>query len=418
MFVCHNPNGFYKPIKIWRKDQDDLEAGALEQLKRVASLPFIFRHVAAMPDVHWGMGATVGSVIATVGAVVPSAVGVDIGCGMMAWRTGLPAEALRSVAPQLRGWIERAVPTGFNMHQKPIQESDVFFTRREERFAGPLWAQRDPSRPKNMEIHPAVEKARLQLGTLGGGNHFIEVCEDEDGVAWVMLHSGSRGIGKLTADVYMKAAKDGCRLWGSNLPDPDLAFLPEGTEEYRSYSRDLIWCQEYAWANRQAMMYLVSREIRHAAIKAGLSPDGVRDDFKELGQDLVHCHHNYAHMEYHFGALVLVTRKGAISAREGEFGIIPGSMGARSYIVIGLGNPESFQSASHGAGRRMGRNEAKRQFSVADLAEQTAGVECRKDEGVLDELPGAYKDIDEVMELQKDLVRPVHVLKQFLCVKG
>lgn len=374
------------PIKIW---SDDPEASAVEQLKNLASLPFIFKHVAAMPDVHWGMGATVGSVIATQGAVIPSAVGVDIGCGMMAIDLGLKAGVLRANSTNIRRAIEAHVPVGFNMHQTPLAEGEA--------WEG--WNTFDPAWQRH------EDKAHKQLGTLGGGNHFIELCEDERGQAWAMLHSGSRGLGKNLADVHMKAAKDQCEKHFVSLPDKDLAYLVEGTKEFDDYLKAVTWCQGYAWKNRELMMGLVCA----ALAQQGHTPDVAFT---------VHCHHNYVTMEAHFGHNVWLTRKGAVCARQGMAGIIPGSMGARSYIVEGLGNPESFQSCSHGAGRKMGRNVAKKTFTLADLASQTEGVDCRKDDGVLDEIPGAYKDIDVVMENQKDLVKPLHTLKQFICIKG
>ena len=384
------------PIKIWSSDPDP---NAVEQLRNVARLPFIFKHVAAMPDVHWGFGSTVGSVIATQGAVIPSAVGVDIGCGMMAFNTGRPAAEMKAQAAALRRTIETLVPVGFNAHKEQLDGS--------VRWKGwdklPMMKSPggDPMQPMDEKT---LKKAQLQHGTLGGGNHFIELCEDESGMAWALLHSGSRGIGKLVADVYMKAAKDQCARHFVELPDKELAFLAEGTREFDDYIDAVTWCQQYAWLNRELMMELVAEALRINRV--------------EVHPCSVHCHHNYVTMEQHFGQNVWLTRKGAVYARAGVKGIIPGSMGTRSYITEGLGNPESFHSSSHGAGRRMGRNEAKRQFTTADLEAQTEGVECRKDEGVLDELPGAYKDIDVVMANQADLVRPIHTLKQFLCVKG
>ncbi len=375
------------PIKIWSEDP---EASAVEQLKNVANLPFIFKHVAAMPDVHWGMGATVGSVIATQGAVVPAAVGVDIGCGMMAWDTGLKAADLKPIASELRAKIEAKVPVGFNHHQEPLDQA--------ARWKG--W----DSMPLYQSGHERAQKAMRQMGTLGGGNHFIELCEDERGQVWVMLHSGSRGIGKHFADIHMAAAKAECAKWFVNLPDKDLAYLVEGTPAFADYIQAVTWCQEYAWLNRELMMELVAEAL------------GINR--AEVYNNNVHCHHNYVTMEAHYGKNVWLTRKGAVCAREGMRGIIPGSMGARSYIVEGLGNPESFMSCSHGAGRKMGRNVAKKTFTLEDLAAQTEGVDCRKDEGVLDEIPGAYKDIDVVMANQTDLVKPLHTLKQFLCIKG
>ncbi len=375
------------PIKIW---SDDPEASAVEQLKNVANLPFIFKHVAAMPDVHWGMGATVGSVIATKGAVIPAAVGVDIGCGMMAWDTGLKAADLKPYASELRAQIEAKVPVGFSHHQEPLDQAT--------RWKG--WADM----PLYQMAHERGQKAMRQMGTLGGGNHFIELCEDERGQVWAMLHSGSRGIGKHFADIHMAAAKAECAKWFVSLPDKDLAYLVEGTPAFTDYIQAATWCQEYAWLNRELMMELVAEAL------------GINR--AEVYNNNVHCHHNYVTMEAHYGKNVWLTRKGAVCAREGMRGIIPGSMGARSYIVEGLGNPESFMSCSHGAGRKMGRNVAKKTFTLEDLAAQTKGVDCRKDEGVLDEIPGAYKDIDVVMANQTDLVKPLHTLKQFLCIKG
>lgn len=375
------------PIKIWSHNPEDV---AVEQLRNVAKLPFVFKHVAAMPDVHWGMGATVGSVIATEGAVIPAAVGVDIGCGMAAIHLGLVAADLKREAKSIRAAIEKFVPVGFNSHPAQLEDS----------AAWDGWRSVNASWPEK-----TVAKARTQHGTLGGGNHFIELCEDERGGTWAMLHSGSRGIGKQLADVHMKAAKEQCARHFVALPDPDLAYLVQGTPEFDAYIDAVTWCQAYAWKNRELMLDLIKGALASLGIFAN-------EDMR------VHCHHNYVTMEAHFGRNVWLIRKGAVCARQGMMGIIPGSMGARSYIVEGLGNPDSFNSCSHGAGRKMGRNQAKRTFTTADLEAQTEGVECRKDEGVLDELPGAYKDIDEVMANQTDLVKPIHTLKQFLCIKG
>lgn len=378
------------PIKIW---SDDPEPEAVEQLKNVARMPFVFKHIAAMPDVHFGFGSTVGSVIATKGAVIPAAVGVDIGCGMMAWNTGIEAARLKPQAHYIREALEEAIPVGFNAHQ------------REQYADWPEWQSEFFAKQSDA----LKSKARVQLGTLGGGNHFIELAEDETGTAWAMLHSGSRGIGKLTADVHMNAAKEACLKYFVQLPDKDLAYLVEGTPEFDAYIEAVKWCQGYAWANRLLMMNAIRETLELVRFHSG-------NDM--LPVNLVHCHHNYVTQESHFGENVWLTRKGAVCAREGMKGIIPGSMGTRSYIVEGLGNRESFHSCSHGAGRRMGRNQAKRTFTLADLEAQTEGVDCRKDIGVLDELPGAYKDIDVVMANQTDLVRPIHTLKQFLCIKG
>ncbi len=369
-------------------DPGQIESVALDQLRNIAKLPWVFHHVAAMADVHYGKGATVGSVIAMKDAVSPAAVGVDIGCGMAAVRTSLAARDLPDSLGGLRSEIERAIPVGFEQHRKPVQGDPE------------LW--RD-----FQELTPAVRdletKARHQLGTLGGGNHFIELCLDTEDRVWLMLHSGSRNIGKTLADIHIGRAKK--LAHNQRLPDRDLAVFLAGTREMTEYRRDLFWAQRYARANREAMLQLYQDVLRR-----------FRPDVRFA--DGVHCHHNYVAEEVHFGEEVLVTRKGAIRAGKGELGIIPGSMGTRSYVVRGLGNPDSFESASHGAGRRMSRSEAKRRYSVKDLREQTQGVECRKDGGVLDEIPAAYKDIGQVMEQQRDLVEVVAELRQVLCVKG
>ena len=379
------------PIKIW---SDQVESRALDQLKNIARLPFVFKHVAAMPDVHLGIGATVGAVVATQGAVCPAAVGVDIGCGMCA--VELPdvrASALEGKLPELRHSIERSVPVGFNMNRHV--DDDV--------RSWPRWGD---FKDLHSKVQDRRERAMAQQGSLGGGNHFIEVCVDAKDTVWVMLHSGSRNIGKETAEVHINQAKGLLKRLAVHLPDPDLAYFTQGTPEFKAYMHDLSWCQDYARKNREIMM---SRLLREVARVLG------REPARGLS---VNCHHNYAAIERHFGEEVIVTRKGAVRAGKGDLGIIPGSMGTRSYIVSGLGNPESFESCSHGAGRRMSRHAAKRNFSVEDLKRQTAGVECRKDPGVLDEIPGAYKDIDEVMRNQADLVQVVAQLKQVLCVKG
>ena len=379
------------PVKIWA---DQVENAALEQLKNIAALPFVFKHVAAMPDVHLGKGATVGSVIATQGAVIPAAVGVDIGCGMCAVKLkGVREGHLEGKLRELRREIERAVPVGFHENRDPVEDARAW----------PGWAHFD-------ELHTGVrdlkDKAMRQLGSLGGGNHFIEVCLDTNHEVWVMLHSGSRNIGKSLAERHIDTAKGAIRRLHLSLPDPDLAYFTQGTREYEAYLRDLHWAQDYARANRDLMMRRVLRQV------------GFVLDIAPVAELSVNCHHNFAVMERHFGREVLVTRKGAVRAREGDLGIIPGSMGTRSYIVRGKGSEESFQSCSHGAGRLMSRNEARRRFCPGDLIKQTAGVECRKDEGVVDEIPAAYKPIEEVMANQSDLVEVVAELKQVLCVKG
>jgi len=384
------------PVKVWT---DQVEEGAKAQLRNTARLPFVFHHVAAMPDVHLGIGATVGSVVATKGAISPAAVGVDIGCGMVAQETTLRADDLGApLLARLRSRIERSIPLGFNQHDAPGEEAAAFMAA-------------------TAASHPAIvqesflRKAACQLGTLGGGNHFIELCRDADGGVWLMLHSGSRNIGKTVAERHIETARGLMRRYFIDLPDPDLAYLVQGSDEFAAYVRDLEWCQAYALRNRDLMMDVVVRDLSLALGKGG-DPAGL------LAGTRVNCHHNYVSREHHFGENVLVTRKGAIRARKGDLGIIPGSMGTGSFIVRGLGNPEAFESAPHGAGRRMSRGEAKRRFTAADLAAQTAGVECRKDVGVLDEIPGAYKEIGDVIRRSADLVEVVAELKQLLCVKG
>jgi tRNA-splicing ligase RtcB len=377
------------PVKLWTK-LEDVESEALTQLKNIASLPWVFRHVAVMPDVHFGIGATVGSVIAMKDAISPAAVGVDIGCGMGAIRTNLKADALPDSLTEIRNKIEQKIPVGFNEHKQPKVQSRT----------NSLFAEFRSLHPKVMDLE---SKAVYQCGTLGGGNHFIELCLDTENTVWMMLHSGSRNIGKTIAEIHISTAKK--LTHNTYLPDRDLAVFLANTPEMEAYRRDLFWAQRYALLNRQTMF-----EIYKTILK-GFFPD---IKFEEP----ILCHHNYVSEETHFGEDVIVTRKGAISAREGEWGIIPGSMGTKSYIVRGLGNPESFHSASHGAGRRMSRTQAKKNYTLKDLEAQTSGVECRKDGGVLDEIPAAYKNIDEVIENQKDLVKVEYELKQILCVKG
>jgi tRNA-splicing ligase RtcB len=376
-------------ILAWT-DPGGIEGVALDQLKNISSLPWVFHHVAAMPDVHYGKGATVGSVIAMKGAVSPAAVGVDIGCGMAAVRTSLKAADLPDNLHALRSELERVIPVGFHQHRDPID-------RPEDRKFWDEFHQLTPA------VKDLFDKARKQLGTLGGGNHFIELCLDTDERVWMMLHSGSRNIGKSLAEIHIGRAKK--LAHNQDLPDRDLAVFLAGTREMEEYRRDLFWAQRYAMKNREAMLDLYGAVLRRFRPEV------------QFGEAVL-CHHNYVAEETHFGEEVLVTRKGAIRAGKGDLGIIPGSMGTRSYIVRGLGNPASFESASHGAGRRMSRGEAKRRFTVRDLQEQTKGVECRKDGGVLDEIPSAYKPIEQVMENQKDLVEIVAELRQVLCVKG
>jgi tRNA-splicing ligase RtcB len=380
--------GATAPIYLWVRPEE-VEEQALAQLQRIAALPWVFHHVSVMPDVHFGRGATIGSVIAMRDAVAPSAVGVDMGCGMAAMRLDLRAEDLPDDLGPMRAAIEAAVPVGFAMHAEPLEDED------------PLWREfRQLSGP----VQDLFERARRQLGTLGGGNHFIELCLDTDGGVWIMLHSGSRRVGLVLAEHHMEVARG--LAHNANLPDPDLAVLLAQTPQMAAYRRDLEWAQRYAAANREAMLRLV-----HGAIATTL-----RREVPVLRT--VRCHHNYVAEELHYGEIVLVTRKGAIRAGAGEWGIIPGSMGTGSYIVQGLGNAESYESAAHGAGRRMSRNKARKTFSPADLAAQTAGVESRKDAAVVDEIPGAYKDIAAVIAAQRDLVEVQAELKQVLCVKG
>ena len=379
-----------RPIKIWT---NEVEEGALSQLKNLARLPFIHKHVAVMPDVHGGKGSTIGTVIATDGAIIPAAVGVDIGCGMCAVRLPFQVDQIKDLKA-LRSEIEAVVPVGFNKNKEVTN-----------RVGDKIKEMGDPSFENGMVV------AAFQLGTLGGGNHFIEVCTDLDGGAWVMLHSGSRNIGKRLADIHINKAKGLMKKYFISLPDPDLAYLAQGTKEFGAYLSDLHWAQNYAKENRNEMMERILEVIfRHQKIESGTPQD--------LVQFRVDCHHNYTRMENHFGKNIWVTRKGAVSAKDGEYGIIPGSMGAKSFIVKGKGNLESFCSCSHGAGRKMSRTKAKKIFSEVDLAEQTKGVECRKDTEVVDEIPGAYKDIDEVMANQSDLVDVAYTLKQLICVKG
>jgi len=387
------------PIQVWTDEVDD---ASLKQLANTASLPFVFHHVAAMPDVHVGIGATVGSVVATRGAIVPASVGVDIGCGMLALRTTLVASQLPDSLAPLRSAIEAAVPVGVEMHTPKRVRGDA--ARRLE--AGYL---------RILDRHPALaergksaarERWALQIGTLGGGNHFIEVCVAQDQRVWAMLHSGSRGIGNRIGQYFIARAREAMLRDDVQLPDRDLAWLGEGTPDFDDYLDAVGWAQDYAAGNRRQMMALVVGAMR------------ARLPAFTLDAEAIDCHHNYVAREHHYGADVLLTRKGAIRAGMGELGIIPGSMGTRSYIVRGRGNPESFHSCAHGAGRRMSRTEARRRYGPHDLAEQTRGVECRKDAGVVDELPAAYKDIDTVMANQSDLVEVVHTLRQVVCVKG
>lgn len=385
-----------------------VEPEALQQLRNIASLPILAGPVAVMPDVHLGKGATVGSVIVTRAAVIPAAVGVDLGCGMIAVRTSLKASDLPDSLARLRADIEAAIPVGFDMHRQPVR---TLHSGREGKELAAR-TRRLTARLKGLRIMAQVGKVDedrvwRQLGTLGSGNHFIEVCLSEEQDVWLMLHSGSRSIGKVFADAAISMAKELAHRRDRRLPDMDLAWLDEGTGEFAIYTEALSWAQDYATQNRDVMLHLL----------LGVMRKHFGDRF-HVAEQAVNCHHNYAQQEIHFGQRVWVTRKGAVSARAGELGIIPGNMGARSYIVRGRGNPHSYCSCSHGAGRVLSRAAAKRRFRREDLLAQTRGVECRKDPGVLDEIPAAYKDIDAVMAAQQDLVETVAVLKQVVCVKG
>ncbi|MFT4561619.1 MAG: tRNA-splicing ligase RtcB [Gammaproteobacteria bacterium] len=386
------------PVKIFT---DEIEPQAYAQLAKIAELPIIHSHIAAMPDVHLGIGATVGSVIPTLGAIIPAAVGVDIGCGMNAVQLSLTAEDLPDNPRRLRSAIESVVPVGFATHKSDIAKRST--------IAG-LQGGLD----RILERHPKIANLRKksyltwvrQLGTLGGGNHFIEICLDENEKVWVMLHSGSRGIGNAIGRYFIALAKQDAERISLSLPDRDLAYFREGAEHFDDYVAAVEWAQNYAKFNRREMMRLILDQLKR------LLPH-----FEIVGE-AINCHHNYVARETHFGESVYLTRKGAIRAGQGELGIIPGSMGTKSFIVKGKGESSSFESCAHGAGRAMSRTQAKKRFTVLDMEAQTAGIECRKDEGVIDEIPAAYKDIDQVMEHQSDLVDVVHTLKQIVCIKG
>ncbi|MGZ5199100.1 MAG: RtcB family protein [Telluria sp.] len=404
--VMEHPGGH--PVKMWTRGVP-VEPAAREQLDKLAGLPFIFKHIAVMPDVHVGKGSTIGSVIPTIGAVIPAAVGVDIGCGMMAAKTTLRANDLPDSLGKIRSAIEQAIPHGMSPKTRNATGRDVGSWNRPPPNVDAGWATLKDEFDALCRKWPKLRGTNnyKHLGTLGSGNHFVELCLDEDGFVWLMLHSGSRGVGNAIGTQFIELAKQDMRRHLANLPDQDLAYLREGTQHYDDYVEAVGWAQKFARVNREVMMQNLIRALR-----------GVIDKPFDTHVEAVNCHHNYVQQERHFGRDVLVTRKGAVSAREGELGIIPGSMGARSFIVRGKGNEESFTSCSHGAGRVMSRTEAKRRFTVADAAAATRGVECRKDAGVIDEIPMAYKDIDAVMRAQQDLVEVVHTLKQIVCVKG
>jgi tRNA-splicing ligase RtcB len=392
-------------VKAWNNGVP-FEEGAIEQLKKVASLPFVFKHVAAMPDCHIGVGSTIGTVLATQGAVVPSCCGVDIGCGMMAVRTNLRREQFHGVEHSIRMAIEAAVPCG-RTNNGGVGDRGAWGTV--PNSVQELWRNGFESDYTLLcEKHPGA-KARNgvnQLGTLGSGNHFIELSEDENGAVWIVLHSGSRGLGNKIGQYFTKVAQELCKKWFIELPDRDLAYLPTDSQEFRDYRFAVELAQKFAWENRVTMMHNVISVLECE----GLNP------IERL--ETVHCHHNYIAWERHYGENITVTRKGAVRAQLGDMGIIPGSMGAKSFIVRGLGNRESFCTCSHGAGRTMGRREAERRFTVAEHAAATAGIECDKTASTLDETPQCYKSIDAVMAAQSDLVEIVHTLRQFINVKG
>jgi tRNA-splicing ligase RtcB len=402
------PNNASKtPIKAWTRGVP-VEDGALKQLSNLASMPFVFKWLAVMPDVHLGIGATVGSVVPTHKAIIPAAVGVDIGCGMMAVQTSLSANDLPDSLREIRRAIEQAVPHGRDVTRggrdkgswgtPPMAQQEVWKTKLDPRFR------------KISDKHPQIQKSNnlTHLGTLGTGNHFIELCLDEADQVWIMLHSGSRGVGNRIGSYFIELAKKEMERHFINLPDKNLAYFPEGSKYFDDYVEAVEWAQDFAMENRRLMMNQVISALRGAGVLPAFSAEKMA----------VNCHHNYVAREHHYGEDVLVTRKGAVRARLGDLGIIPGSMGARSYIVKGKGQPESFCSCSHGAGRVMSRTEAKKRFTVADHERATAGIECRKDAEVIDETPMAYKDIDAVMQAQSDLVEVVHTLRQVVCVKG
>ena len=394
------------PIKAWTRGVP-FEAQAQQQLMNLSQLPFVHKWIAVMPDVHLGKGATIGSVVPTVGAVIPAAVGVDIGCGMMAVRTSLQAGDLPEQLKGIRTAMEEAVPHGRSSRGRGSRDKGAWGQVPAD--VANAWGPLSKTFDELCTKHPVLKNTNnvVHLGTLGTGNHFVELCLDEHDSVWVMLHSGSRGVGNRIGTYFIERARKEMERFQIRLPDRDLAYLPEGTDGFADYVEAVEWAQAYARVNRRVMMERVIRALTRVLKR----PFNAR-------REAVNCHHNYVNREVHFGQEVLVTRKGAVSAREGELGIIPGSMGARSFIVRGLGNAESFHSCSHGAGRVMSRSRAKQLVSLDEHIKATEGVECRKDEGVIDETPAAYKDIDAVMEAQKDLVEVVYTLKQIVCVKG
>lgn len=394
------------PVKSWTRGVA-FEEAAKQQLRNIATMPFIYKWLAVMPDVHLGKGATIGSVVPTMGAVIPAAVGVDIGCGMMAVKTSLTAEKLPDNLHAMRSAIEAAVPHGRSSRARGSRDKGAWGTLPEDVVNA--WQPLETRFSTLKQRHPVLNNTNNvhHLGTLGTGNHFIEVCLDEHDAVWIMLHSGSRGVGNRIGTHFIELAKKDMERWLIQLPDRDLAYLPEGTDHFEQYVEAVEWAQDFARTNREVMMARVIRAMQQVL---GLPFDA--------SLEAVNCHHNYISREHHYGNNIIVTRKGAVRARKDEMGIIPGSMGAKSFIVRGLGNEESFCSCSHGAGRIMSRTRAKREVSLDEHMQATEGVECRKDAGVIDETPRAYKPIEKVMEAQKDLVEIMYTLKQVVCVKG
>lgn len=398
-------------VKLWTRDlttdyQGNVEPASMVQIENIASMPFIHKHIAVMPDAHWGNGTSVGTVIATHGAIIPAAVGVDIGCGMMATKLNLTADDMPDNMFAIRSAIEKAVPHGRTNDGRP---GDRGAWGNAPYAATNAWKLLDKVYQEIITDHPKIAHSQVlnHLGTLGTGNHFIEICLDEAQGVWVMLHSGSRGIGNKIGSHFIAKAKEDMEKWFITLPDTNLAYLPQGSDNFNDYMKAVGWAQYYAHWNRVNMMDATIEAIRTVI------PHTLEHQYSAIN-----CHHNYVEWENHFGKNVMVTRKGAVRARKTDLGIIPGSMGARSFIVRGKGNESSFHSCSHGAGRKMSRGEAKKRFTIEDHKKATEGVECRKDAEVIDETPGAYKSIDEVMKSQEDLVEIVHTLKQIVCVKG
>lgn len=403
--VMYDVNTQSVPVKSWTHGVS-FDDNSRQQLRNTASMPFIHKWVAAMPDVHFGLGATIGSVVPTFGAVIPAAVGVDIGCGMMAVKTSLRADQLPDSLGAIRSGIEANVPHGF-MTKGKSRDTGNWIDLPDDVMQA--WLPLQEGFKTLQEKNPFLKNGNNvnQLGTLGSGNHFVELCLDENDAVWVMLHSGSRGVGNRIGMHFINKAKKDMERWFINLPDKDLAYIPEGSEHFGNYMGAVSWAQDFARVNREVMM----------ARTLSVLSESIPEPF-DARTEAVNCHHNYIRRETHFDKSVWVTRKGAVSAQKGEMGIIPGSMGAKSFIVRGLGNVESFCSCSHGAGRVMSRKEAKRRVSMDEHLAAVQGVECRKDEGVLDETPAAYKPIESVMNAQQDLVEVVHTLKQIVCVKG